>query len=94
MSDFKDLLRRALDENSTQLSTIPSIIGYFNVSEWCMIITLLVTIANFVKGFVNDRKKLKLEEEKTKLLKILSENPTYKQEAVKHILNKGNDEKG
>lgn len=93
MSDFKDLLRRALDENSTQLSTIPSIIGYFNVSEWCMIITLLVTIANFIKGFVNDRKKLKLEEEKTKLLKILSEDPTYKQEVVKHILNRGNDEK-
>lgn len=92
MSDFKDLLRRALDENSTQLSTIPSIIGYFNVSEWCMIITLLVTIANFIKGFVNDRKKLKLEEEKTKLLKILSEDPTYKQEVVKHIFNRGNDE--
>lgn len=93
MSDFKDLLRRALEENSTQLSTIPSIIGYFNVSEWCMIITLLVTIANFIKGFINDRKKLQLDEERTKLLQILSENSNYKTEAIKYVLNGGDNEK-
>ena len=60
---FKDITGRTLSDTSTMLSSLPSIFGMFTISEWCLLITAVIAILNFIKNWYIDYQKLKMEKE-------------------------------
>lgn len=56
-------ITRTLNESSTMWSWVTGIFGSMTVSEWCLIITAIITIFNFVKNWYIDMRKLKMLEE-------------------------------
>ena len=60
---FKDIGLRSLSEPSTLLSGVSGVLGVFTVGEWCLIITALITVLNFLKNWYIDYQKLKMEKE-------------------------------
>lgn len=65
-------ITRTLNESSTMWSWVTGIFGSMTVSEWCLIITAIITIFNFVKNWYIDMRKLKMLEELHKQ-KLISE---------------------
>lgn len=60
---FRDIADRTLSDNSTLWGGVSGLFGMFTVSEWCLLITAVVTILNFLKNWYIDYQKLKMEKE-------------------------------
>lgn len=57
------VLDRTLNESSTMWSMFTGLFGSMTISEWCIIITAIITICNFAKNWYIDMRKLKMIEE-------------------------------
>lgn len=57
---MKEVFDRTLNDSSTVWSGISGMYGALTFSEWCLLITVIVTILNFLKNFYIDMKKLKM----------------------------------
>lgn len=64
---MKDTINRTLNDSSTMWSTASGIFGALTISEWCLLITAVVTVFNFVKNWYIDIRKLKMLEEEHKV---------------------------
>lgn len=68
---MKDTIDRTLNDSSTMWGTASGIFGALTISEWCLLITAVVTVFNFIKNWYIDMRKLKmLEEEHNAKLKL------------------------
>lgn len=68
----QSVVDRTFNESSTIWSITTGMIGTLSVSEWCLLITAVITIFNFCKNWYIDMRKLKmLEEEHLAKLKDL-----------------------
>ena len=66
----RQIMDRTLNESSTIMSIFTGMFGTMSVSEWCLLITAVITIFNFIKNWYIDMRKLKmLEEEHAQKLK-------------------------
>lgn len=63
---MKNIVDRTLNESSTLWSLVTGTFGALEVSEWCLLITAIVTVFNFVKNWYIDVRKLKMLEEEHK----------------------------
>lgn len=71
MFNKESVLNKTLNETSTMWSIFTGFFGSFTVGEWCLIITAIITVFNFIKNWYIDMRKLKmLEEEHNAKLKI------------------------
>lgn len=61
------ILDRTFNESSTMWSLLSGSIGALTISEWCLLITAIVTIFNFLKQWYIDMQKLKMLKEEHKL---------------------------
>lgn len=70
LEKFYSITNRTLNESSTMWSAVTGIFGSMTVSEWCLVITAIITIFNFIKNWYIDMRKLKMLEElhKAKLI--------------------------
>lgn len=64
---MKDVVDRTLNDNSTMWSGVAGIFGALTFNEWCLLITAVITIFNFVKSWYIDMRKLKMLEEEHQL---------------------------
>lgn len=64
--DMKNIVDRTLNEPSTLWSLVTGTFGALEVSEWCLLITAIVTVFNFIKNWYIDMRKLKMLEEEHK----------------------------
>lgn len=73
---MKDTITRTLNDSSTMWGTASGIYGALTISEWCLLITAVVTVSNFIKNWYIDMRKLKMleEEHKTKLKLEMTKN--------------------
>ena len=58
----KGILDRTLNDNSTMWGGVSGMFGALTVSEWCLLITALVTVFNFLKNWYIDTRKLNMLE--------------------------------
>lgn len=58
----KGILDRTLNDNSTMWGGVSGMFGALTVSEWCLLITALVTVFNFLKNWYIDMRKLNMLE--------------------------------
>ena len=56
---MKDVIDRTLNDNSTMWSGVAGVFGALTFNEWCLLITAVITIFNFVKSWYIDMRKLK-----------------------------------
>lgn len=63
---MKNIVDRTLNEPSTLWSLVTGTFGALEVSEWCLLITAIVTVFNFIKNWYIDMRKLKMLEEEHK----------------------------
>lgn len=61
------ILDRTFNESSTMWSLLSGSIGALTISEWCLLITAIVTIFNFLKQWYIDMQKLKMLKEEHQL---------------------------
>lgn len=61
--NFRSIFDRTMSETSTLWSAFTGAIGSMTVGEWCLLITALVTVLNFVKNWYIDYKRLEMERE-------------------------------
>ena len=73
---LKGIVDRTLNDSSTMWGGVSGMFGALTVSEWCLLITAIVTIFNFIKNWYIDMKKLKMleEEHQAKLKGFVDEN--------------------
>lgn len=64
---FKKLVDQTMNESSTMWGMGSGMFGALTVSEWCLLLTAVVTIFNFIKNWYIDMKKLKMLEEEHRL---------------------------
>ena len=60
---YRDIFDQTIREGSTVWSGITGLIGSMSISEWCLLITAIITILNFIKNWYIDYQKLKMERE-------------------------------
>lgn len=60
---MRETIDRTLNESSTMWSLGSGMFGALTVSEWCLLITAVITIFNFIKNWYIDMRKLKMLEE-------------------------------
>lgn len=58
--DIKSIITQTLNENTTHWGTASGVVGYFTISEWCVLITVIITIITFIKNLIVDVVKIKL----------------------------------
>lgn len=63
MQSQNSIVDRALNEPSTMWSIFTGVLGQLTVSEWCIVITAIITALNFIKSWYIDMRKLKMLEE-------------------------------
>lgn len=61
--NMKGVVDRTLNDSSTIWSIVSGSLGGLTVSEWCLLITAVVTVFNFIKHWYIDMRKLKMLEE-------------------------------
>ena len=73
---MKDTIDRTLNDSSTMWGAASGIFGALTISEWCLLITAMVTVFNFIKNWYIDMRKLKMleEEHKAKLKLEMTRN--------------------
>ena len=73
---MKDTIDRTLNDSSTMWGTVSGIFGALTIREWCLLITAVVTVFNFIKNWYIDMRKLKMleEEHKAKLKLEMAKN--------------------
>lgn len=64
---MKDVIDKTLNDNSTMWSGVAGVFGALTFNEWCLLITAVITIFNFVKSWYIDMRKLKMLEEEHQL---------------------------
>jgi hypothetical protein len=64
---MKNILDKTLNDSSTMWSGVSGMFGALTISEWCLLITAVVTVFNFVKNWYIDMRKLKMLEEEHQL---------------------------
>lgn len=70
----KGILDRTLNDNSTMWGGVSGMFGALTVSEWCLLITALVTVFNFLKNWYIDMRKLNMLE-REHLARLEGKNP-------------------
>lgn len=61
--NVKDIVDRTLNDSSTMWGVVSGTFGVLTISEWCLLITAVVTVFNFIKNWYIDMRKLKMLEE-------------------------------
>ena len=46
---MKDVIDKTLNDSSTMWSGVAGTFGALTISEWCLLITVVITIFNFIK---------------------------------------------
>lgn len=64
---MKETIDRTLNDSSTMWSGVAGMFGALTINEWCLLITAVFTIFNFIKNWYIDMRKLKMLEEEHKL---------------------------
>lgn len=64
---MKDVIDRTLNDSSTMWSGVSGIFGALTFDKWCLLITAVITIFNFIKSWYIDMRKLKMLEEEHQL---------------------------
>lgn len=78
----KDIVDRTLNESSTMWGFGSGMFGALTFNEWCLLITVIVTVFNFIKNWYIDMQKLKMleEEHKAKLEKERGNEDEHKKD--------------
>lgn len=60
---MRNIIDRTLNDSSTMWGGVSGMFGALTISEWCLLITAIIAIFNFIKNWYIDMRKLKMLEE-------------------------------